>query len=78
MAESDFTIIQSMVSIINARYLLSVVYHNLGQEGKRDEAAERHMHAVEASKKIEVVVNDDEVTEVWQVVSSIGAALAAR
>lgn len=78
MAESDFATIQSITSLINARYLLSVVYHNLGREAKRDAVAERHMEAMETSKTLEVAVDDEEVVEVWEVVSSIGAALAAR
>lgn len=78
MAESDFATIQSMTSLINARYLLSIVYHNLGMEAKRDQAAERHMKAVETSKTLEIVVDDEEVAEIWEVVSSVGAALAAR
>lgn len=67
-----------MTSIINVQYLLSVVYHNLGLEAKRDEVAKRHLKTVEVKHKLEVVVNDEEVTDIWEVVSTVGAALAAR
>lgn len=63
---------------MNVQYLLSVVYHNLGMEKQRDEAAERHLATDAERKKLEIVAVDDEITKIWEVVSLVGAALSVR
>jgi anaphase-promoting complex subunit 5 len=63
---------------MNVQYLLSVAYHNLGMHKQRDDAAARHMTTEQARKKLEVVVVDEQVMKIWEVVSQVGAALAAR
>ena len=78
IAESDYATLQSLRSLMNVQYLLSVVYHNLGMEKQRDGAATRHMATDEARKKLEVVVADEQVKKIWEVVLQVGAALAAR
>jgi anaphase-promoting complex subunit 5 len=78
IAESDYAALQCLHSLMNAQYLLSVVYHNLGLQKQRDDAAARHMATDQARKKLEVVVVDEQVTKIWEVVSQVGAALAAR
>jgi anaphase-promoting complex subunit 5 len=78
IAESDYATLQILKSLMNVQYLLSVVYHNLGLEKQRDDAASRHMATDEARKKLEVVVVDEQVKKIWEVVSGVGAALAAR
>ena len=65
-------------SLIDVQYLLSVVYHNLGMETDRDEAAKRHFETEQERDKLEVIVVDEEVRDIWAVVSEVGAALAAR
>jgi anaphase-promoting complex subunit 5 len=78
IAESDYATLQCFKSLANVQYLLSVVYHNLGLEKQRDDAATRHMTTEEARKKVEVVAVDEQVKKIWEVVSQVGAALAAR
>lgn len=78
IAESDYADIQSMTSLMNVRYLLSVVYHNLGWEKQRDEMAARHMATDETKKNLEAVVVDEQVKRIWEAVSLVGAALATR
>lgn len=60
------------------QYLLSVVYHNLGMINERDDAATRHSRIEEERKRVEVVVIEPLVGEVWELVAAVGAALAAR
>jgi anaphase-promoting complex subunit 5 len=78
IAESDYATLQCFKSLANVQYLLSVVYHNLGLEKQRDDAATRHMTTDEARKKVEAVAVDEQVKRIWEVVSQVGAALAAR
>jgi anaphase-promoting complex subunit 5 len=63
---------------MNVQYLLSVAYHNLGMHKQRDDTAARHMATEQARRKLEVVVVDEQVMKIWDVVSQVGAALAAR
>jgi anaphase-promoting complex subunit 5 len=63
---------------MNVQYLLSAVYHNIRLEKQRDDAAARHMATDEVRKKLEVVVVDEQVKKIWEIVSQVGAALAAR
>jgi len=78
IAESDYAVLQCLLPLMNVQYLLSVVYHNLGLEKQQDDAAARHMATDEARKKLEIVVVDEQVKKIWEVVSQVGAALAAR
>jgi anaphase-promoting complex subunit 5 len=78
MAESDFRTLEILRSLMDVQYLLSVVYHNLGLENERDEAAKRHFATEEERKRLEVVVVDDVIREIFDVVSLVGAALAGR
>lgn len=63
---------------MNVQYLLSVVFHNLGKEKLRDDTAAKHMATDLKRKEMEVVAVDEQVTNIWEVVSQVGAALAAR
>jgi len=78
VSESDFKTLQILRSLMDVQYLLSVVYHNLGNENERDASAKRHFTTQQERKMLEVIVVDDEVREIWEVVSQVGAALAAR
>jgi anaphase-promoting complex subunit 5 len=63
---------------MDVQYLLSVVYHNLGMESQREEAATNHFQTEEKMKRLGAVVVDEEVQEVWKLVVDVGAALSAR
>ena len=78
MSESDLETLQILRSLMDVQYLLSVVYDNLGMENERDEAAKRHFATAELLQTMEVIVVDEEVREIWDVVSQAGAALVAR
>lgn len=78
MAEADFSALQILRSLMDVQYLLSVVYHNMGSEAQRDEAAKRHFATEAEVKRLEVIAVDGEVRDIWQIVSDVGAALASR
>jgi anaphase-promoting complex subunit 5 len=67
-----------LTPLMDVQYFLSVVYHNLGMEPERERAAKRHFDTKEERDKLEMTVVDDEVREIWDVVSEVGTALARR
>ena len=78
MAEEDYSALEMYRSVQDTQYLLSVVYHNLGMIQERDEAATR-CHVTDAKvQELSAVAMEDWIAEVWEVVSNVGAALAAR
>ena len=78
MAEEDYSTLEMYRALQDTQYLLSVVYHNLGMIRERDQAAAR-CHVSEAmAKEASTVSMEDWIAEVWEVVSNVGAALAAR
>ena len=62
----------------DVQYLLSVVYHNLGMTKERDATAARHLKTDAERAKAATVVLEEIVTEAWDLVVDVGAALAAR
>jgi len=78
VSESDFKKLQILRSLMDVQYFMSVVYHNLGMDSERDDAAKRHSETKEVREKLELRVVDDEVRDIWEMVSRVGAALAAR
>ena len=76
-AESDFKRLRMLRQVMHVRYFLSIVYHNLGMEGERDDAIRKHTAAEEELMRLHLTV-DDEAQRVWDVVSDVGAALASR
>ena len=63
---------------MDVQYLISVVYHNLEMMNERDGAVARHYSTIEKRANLEVIVVDEEVRDVWKLVTEVGAALAAR
>lgn len=63
---------------MDVQYLLSVIYHNLGMEYERDEAAKRHFATEEMHRRLNAAMTDPEVAKVLEVVAQVGAALALR
>jgi len=64
--------------LMDVQYFLSVVYHNLGLENERDEAARRHYSTENERKRLSIRASDREVVAIWQVVAEVGAALSSR
>ncbi|EPT05996.1 hypothetical protein FOMPIDRAFT_1154647 [Fomitopsis schrenkii] len=77
-AEKDYEMLEMFRQLQDVQYLLLVVYHNLGLTKERDAAAARHLKTDVEREKAATVVLEDMVTEVWDLVVDIGAALAAR
>ncbi|KAH9934779.1 uncharacterized protein B0H18DRAFT_978208 [Fomitopsis serialis] len=77
-AEKDYELLEMFRRLQDVRYFLSVVYHNLGMTKERDATAVRHLKADSDRAKAATVVLEEMVTEVWDLVVDVGAALAAR
>lgn len=59
-------------------FLASVVYHNLGMEADRDNAARRCHEVTKEKLEVETTVDEPWIGEVLQMVAEISCALAAR
>ena len=59
-------------------FLASVVYHNLGMEADRDNAARRYHEVTKEKLEVETTVDEPWIGEVLQMVAEISCALAAR
>jgi anaphase-promoting complex subunit 5 len=77
-SESDFKTLELIQPLSDVQYLISVLYHNLGMEKERDEMAEHHSETDTRLRRLEAIVVDDEVGQIIEVVSMVGAALAGR
>ncbi|KZT26232.1 hypothetical protein NEOLEDRAFT_1132257 [Neolentinus lepideus HHB14362 ss-1] len=78
MAEADYATLEMYVALAKVQYLLAVVYNSMGREDARNAAAERHRDTSEI-----LLVNggdalDNEVHEIWTLVTDVGAALSMR
>jgi anaphase-promoting complex subunit 5 len=65
-------------SLRDVQYLLSVVYHNLGMKNERQDAATRHAWTEEHLRQLEAIVSDDQILEIFELLTTVGAALASR
>ncbi|KAF7363413.1 ANAPC5 domain-containing protein [Mycena sanguinolenta] len=75
-AEQDYIALEMHRAAMDVQYFLSVVYHNLGLQAERDEAAKRHFATQEMRKDVEV--SDEGIAGVLEVVRMVGATLAHR
>lgn len=78
IAESDFRTLEMYPSLRDVQYLLSVVYHNLGMKNERQDAAPRHSTTEEHLHQLEAIVSDDQILEIFELLTTVGAALASR
>ena len=78
MAEVDFRSLELSRSVKDAQYLLSIIYHNLDMESERNEVAVRHSQTEQLQQNMEKTIVDDGIREIFDLVGTIGAALAAR
>lgn len=65
-------------SLADVQYFLAIMYHNLEDHQERDATSARHLESEELAKKAEGIVVEDEVMQVWRIVTEVGAALTAR
>jgi anaphase-promoting complex subunit 5 len=77
-AESDWKQLQMLNQLMDAQFLLSVVYHNLDMPNERDEAIKRHSSTDEERNRMDSIVYDEETQRILELVSDVGAALAGR
>ncbi|KII88563.1 hypothetical protein PLICRDRAFT_110769 [Plicaturopsis crispa FD-325 SS-3] len=78
ISESDYASLEMLSSLMDVQYLLSVVYHNLDMHVQQREASARHFSTKKDMEHGEEIVVENQVTEVWKVVTEVGAALALR
>ena len=78
MAEADFRKMEIFRSMQDAQYLLSIIYHNLDMETERNEVAIRCSQTEQLRQTIEKAIADEETREIFDLLASIGAGLAAR
>lgn len=77
-AETNFRTIQLMKALQDTQFLLASVYHNLGMEKDRDAASARCLATEDQGKKLATVATDDWPHDLWNLVSRIGAVVAAK
>ena len=78
MAEADFRKMEIFRSMQDAQYLLSIIYHNLDMETERNEVAIRCSQTEQLRQTMEKAIADEETREIFDLLASIGAGLAAR
>ncbi|KDR81577.1 hypothetical protein GALMADRAFT_263859 [Galerina marginata CBS 339.88] len=78
MAESDFQKLEIYRSMKDVQYMLSIVYHNLDMVEERQEAANRHLETEALQKRLETIVSDEHILEIFDLMATVGAALASR
>lgn len=78
ISETDYKKLEMYQTLLDVQYLIAVVYHNLGMIRERNEAAERHIETQAQQRKLEAVITEDEIQEIFKVISLVGAALAGR
>lgn len=62
----------------DAQYLLSIIYHNIDMENERNEAAMRCSQTENLQRNMEKAIIDEETRQIFDLLGTIGAALAAR
>ncbi|PPQ78100.1 hypothetical protein CVT25_015634 [Psilocybe cyanescens] len=77
-AEFDFKALEMYQPLKDVQYMLSVIYHNLDMAVERQAAAERHSETETIQKKLEMVVSDPEISEIFDLMEIVGSALTSR
>ena len=78
MAEVDFWSLELFRLVKDAQYLLSIIYYNLDMESERNEVAVQHSQTEQLQQNMEKTIVDEEIHEIFDLVGTIGMALAAR
>lgn len=65
-------------ALSDVQYFLAAVLHNLDAHEERDKAATRQLLSEELAKANETVVVEEEVMQVWRLVTNIGACVSAQ
>ncbi|KAF8959053.1 hypothetical protein BDZ97DRAFT_1839603 [Flammula alnicola] len=78
MAESDFQRLEMYRAMNDVQYMLSIVYHNLDMQDERQDAAKRHIETGDHQQKLEMLVFDEEILKIFDLLATVGDALASR
>lgn len=78
ISEADFVVLDIPVSLSDVRYLISVVYHNLGMVNERNQIAQKVADAFAQQQKNEAWIWDDKMSDILNAVAMVGVALASR
>lgn len=78
MAEIDYRALEMHTALQDILYTLATVYHNLGMEKERDEAASRHQGSVKEQNTLHSLDVNDGWFEILDLVSNISIALTNR
>lgn len=62
----------------DVQYMLSVVYHNLDMPQQRQEAAQRHLETDVLQKKVEAVISEPQILEIFSLMETVGSALTSK
>jgi anaphase-promoting complex subunit 5 len=77
-AEMDYRELEMYRPLQDVQYLLSIVYHNLDMRPERQEAAQRHADRERQQQELEMETVHEDILKVFEVIASVGNALAAR
>ncbi|KAL7283326.1 hypothetical protein ACG7TL_002755 [Trametes sanguinea] len=77
-AERCFVELEMFSAQMDVQFMLSVVHHNLGDETRRDEAAERHEQTRLKRDQEHATIVEEWIEETLQLVADIGSAIASR
>lgn len=78
IAEKDYAALKMLTCQQDVLYLTASVYNTLGMHGERDAASSRHGACVELAREWATADVPQDMKEVWNIVSAIGARIAAE
>lgn len=65
-------------SMKDVQYFLSIVYHNLDMQEERQIAAQRCADTELLQRKLDTTVHDEELVRIFELIATVGDALASR
>ena len=77
-AESDYRRLEMYTQLEDVYYLKAIIWNEVGDVVRRDEAARKHQDTVVIREQVEAEATEDWVTEIWDLVADVGCKLAAR
>lgn len=78
MAEADYSRLSMFEATSDVQWLLMVVFHNLGMKAEEEAVLERYSISISTLRSFEECTLDEEVQQVWELVTDVGVSLAAR
>lgn len=78
MAESDFENLEIYQSMRDVQYFISIVYHNLDMIEESQAVAKRHSETQALQQRLDQIVSDEDILDIFELMGTVGSALAAR